>query len=247
MKEGTYLLADLLIRIRSIYDEVHTLCRDYAAEGEPLFTVTTGPSDIEEERRQSAITRKEDGLPPFDFPDPYLETLAVYRQIATRAAAHNRLLMHGSVLSVDGQAYMFTARSGTGKSTHVRLWRELFGQRAVMVNDDKPLLHVEPEQVTVFGTPWDGKHHLSTNTSAPLRAICILTRSENNHIREIAPREALEMLLRQTYHPDDPMGLLTVLDLLDKLSRSVRFYILGCNMQPEAAIVSATGMGALQN
>lgn len=244
MISGTYQLANLLIRIDSIYDEVHRLCRDYAAAGEPLITVSTTEADIEAERKQSELTRQAEELPPYDFPDSYLETLAVYRQIATQALAHDCLLMHGSTVAVDGTAYLFTARSGTGKSTHVRLWRELFGERAVMVNDDKPLLTVTSEKVTVHGTPWDGKHHLSSNISVPLRAICILTRSEDNHIREIAPREALEMLLKQTYHPADPISLLRVLELLDKLSHSVRFYLLGCNMQPEAAIVSAEGMGA---
>lgn len=243
MFSGTYLLADLRIGIESIYEEVHTLCRDYATTGEALFSVRTTQEDIEEERRQSALTRREEGLPPYEFPDPYLETLVVYRQIATRGVSFGRLLMHGSVLSVDGRGYMFTARSGTGKSTHVRLWRNLFGERAVMVNDDKPLLRVADDGVRIYGTPWDGKHRLSNNISVPLQAICILTRSADNHIREIRPSEAVEMLLKQTYHPDDPMALLEVLSLIDILSRHVRFYLLGCNMDPSAALVSARGMG----
>jgi len=243
MNEGIYLLADMRIGISSMYQEVHDMLRDYATTGEASFCVRTTQADIEEERRQSAITRKEEGLPPYEFPDAYLETLAVYRQIAAKAVAHGRLLMHGSVLAVDGQGYMFTARSGTGKSTHVRLWRELFKERAVMVNDDKPLLRITTEETTVYGTPWDGKHRLSNNISVPLRAICILTRAEHNSIREIRPSEALETLLTQTYHPDNPLAMLEVLDLLDKLTKNVRFYILGCNMDPSAALVSARGMG----
>ena len=66
---------------------------------------------------------------------------------------------------------MFTAPSGTGKSTHARLWREAFGERVVMINDDKPLLLVRPEGVTVYGTPFRGKHGLGGDRSAPLRAI----------------------------------------------------------------------------
>lgn len=242
MKQGTYRLADLTIGIESLHEEVHTLCRDYATSGEVDFSVRTTEADIEEERRQSALTRREEGLPPYDFPDSYLETLAVYRKIATEGIRFGRLLMHGSVVAVDGRAYMFTARSGTGKSTHVRLWRRLFGERAVMVNDDKPLLHVSAEQTTVYGTPWDGKHRLSNNISAPLEAICILTRGQENTIREITPADALEMLLKQTYHPDDPLQLLEVLDLLDKLTKNVRFYLLACNMAPEAAQVAAGEM-----
>lgn len=69
----------------------------------------------------------------------YLETLAVYRKIVTRLVFSDILLIHGSAIAVDGKAYLFTAPSGTGKSTHTRMCREYFKDRAVMVNDDKPL------------------------------------------------------------------------------------------------------------
>ena len=194
MFEGKYILADMCIGIRSLYDEVQRMCEDYRApmDSTPEFIVETTEQDIEAERIQSEETRIEEGLPPYAFDAAYLETLAVYRQIATECVLRGRLLMHGSVVAVDGRAYMFTAKSGTGKSTHVRLWRKLFGERAVMVNDDKPLLRIrrvsgddlpaDEESVLVYGTPWDGKHRLSTNMSAPLEAICILTRAKENTI-----------------------------------------------------------------
>lgn len=243
MYKGIYKLADLRIEIDSLYEEVQRMCTDYQIDGPADFCVTTCETDIEEERKQSEATRKEEGLPPYEFDKPYLETLAVYRKIANECVNRNRLLMHGSVLAVDGKAYMFTAKSGTGKSTHVRLWRRLFGERTVMVNDDKPLVEVTKEGVNIYGTPWDGKHHLSNNMKAPLQAICILTRAKENHIREITPGEAVAMLIQQTYHPEDPMGLMGVLELLNRLMKHVHFYVLGCNMEPEAAVISARGMG----
>jgi len=232
------------VGIRSLYDEVHDMCTDYRAadDRQADFWVTTTQEDIAAEHEQSEQTREEEGLPPYAFEPPYLETLAVYRKIATECVSRGRLLMHGSVIAVDGRAYMFTARSGTGKSTHVRLWRQRFGSRAVMVNDDKPLLQVTKDGVTVYGTPWDGKHRLSTNMSAPLQAICILTRATENTIREIKPSEALTMLIQQTYRPEDPMLLLDTFSLIDLLSKHVRFYLLGCNMNPEAAVVSSQAM-----
>lgn len=142
----------------------------------------TSQSDIEYEREKSALEDRKEGLPIRNFPDSYLETLAVYRKFAENLLAYDTVLFHGSVVAVDGIGYLFTAKSGTGKSTHTRLWREYFGERAVMVNDDKPLLQVTENGVIVYGTPWDGKHHLSNNISVPLKAICILTRAEENHI-----------------------------------------------------------------
>ena len=242
--EGKYILADLCICIRSLYDEVQRMCEDYRApeDRQPDFVVETTEQDIEAERVQSEQTRIEEGLPEYAFDAPYLETLAVYRKIATEGVRFGRLLMHGSVIAVDGRAYMFTARSGTGKSTHVRLWRKLFGERAVMVNDDKPILRISETAATVYGTPWDGKHRLSTNMSAPLQAICILTRAKENTIREIRPNEALTMLIQQTYRPEEPELLMETFDLIDRMAKNVRFYLLGCNMDPEAAVVSSNAM-----
>lgn len=244
MYEGKYILADLCICIRSLYDEVQQMCIDYRApeEAQPDFIVETTPADIDAEREQSEQTRIEEGLPPYAFDAPYLETLAVYRQIATQCVSRKRILMHGSVIAVDGRAYMFTARSGTGKSTHVRLWRQLFGTRAVMVNDDKPLINLSLPEARIYGTPWDGKHRLSTNMSAPLQAICILTRAPQNTIREIRPAEAVPMLIQQTFRPEDTNLLLDTFALLDTLGKRVRFYLLGCNMDPEAAVVSSSAM-----
>ncbi len=244
MFEGKYILAEMCIGIRSLYDEVQRMCDDYRAPDDcvPDFVVETTPDDIAAEREQSELTRVEEGLPPYAFDEPYLETLAVYRKIAAAGVPRGRLLMHGSVIAVDGRAYMFTARSGTGKSTHVRLWRQLFGNRAVMVNDDKPLLRVTDEGVRIYGTPWDGKHRLSTNMSAPLQAICILTRAKENTIREIKPSEAVTMLIQQTYRPEETSLLLDSFALLDTLGKHVRFYLLGCNMNPDAAVVSSNAM-----
>lgn len=174
--------------------------------------------------------------------DPYLETLAVYRKLAQLLVQDDILLMHGAVVAVDGQAYLFTAKSGTGKTTHTRLWMRQFGDRAVMVNGDKPLLHITSEGVTVYGTPWDGKEHLSTNTSCPLKALCILTRSETNHIERISKKEALPMLCQQSYRPCSPIGAQKMLALVDRLGSSVPLYRLGCNMEPEAALVAYHGM-----
>jgi hypothetical protein len=137
---------------------------------------------------------------------------------------------------------LFTAASGTGKSTHTRLWREHFGDRAVMVNDDKPLLRIEDGKVTVCGSPWNGKHALGTNTMVPLKGLCILTRARENSIEPLSPAEAFPLLLQQTHRVKDAQGTLKVLELLNKLSNSTGLYRLGCNMDPEAAVVAYNGM-----
>lgn len=247
MPVGTYKLADVAVQITSLYDEVQTMCDSYRTTEEPQLFISTTEADILAEGQKSDAERKQEGLPEYHFPAPYLETLAVYRQLATQLLSHNILLIHGSVIAVDGEAYLFTALSGTGKSTHVRLWRKLFGERAVMVNDDKPLIRVNslflpfPSSL-VYGTPWDGKHHLSTNISVPLKAIIHLQRGAENHIEQITPAEMLPTLLQQTFRPTSTVGSMQVLSLLNALSQQVKFYSLHCNMEPEAAQVAYEGM-----
>ena len=142
---------------------------------------------------------------------------------------------------MDGYGYLFTAKSGTGKSTHTRLWREYLGDRAVMVNDDKPLIRVG-EQVTVFGTPYNGKHRLGENIAVPLRAVCILTRDTENHIERITKADAYAMLVQQVYRPQDAAQMAKTLQLVDRMAEQTALYRLGCNMDISAARVAYEGM-----
>ena len=233
---GQYEIADLKIRIDSLYDEVHNLCRDYQTGGDEIdFAVKTIQSDIDFERVKSDRRDELEGDPAPLFRDGYLETLAVYRQIAEKAPFFDRILFHGSAVAVDGEAYLFTAKSGTGKSTHTRFWRELFGERAVMVNDDKPLIRAGEQGCVISGTPWDGKHRLSSRITVPLKAVCILERAEKNRIRPVTAGEAYPMLLQQVYRPLDGNAMRRTLELIDRLVSSVSLWRLGCNMSIEAA------------
>jgi len=221
------------MEIHSLHRNVHLLCREYRWDAPPDFVIETTQSDIEAERTHAEIA---------SFTDGYLETLAVYRKIADRMLDCDTLLVHGSCVAVDGIGYLFTAKSGTGKSTHTRLWRELFGSRAVMVNDDKPLIRVTESGAIAYGTPWNGKHGLGENIAVPLRAICILSRAAENHIEPTDKNRALPMLLQQTYRPADASGMTKMLTLTSRLANTVNLYRLGCNMETEAAEIAYRGM-----
>ena len=243
MYQGIYKIADVVVEICSRYPDVQKLCADYRWEGRPELTVTTGQQHIAFEKEKYLRECQVEGLSPCNMTEGILETTAVYRQITDYMMIHrSTFLFHGSAVAVDGQAYLFTATSGTGKSTHTRLWRQMLGDRAIMVNDDKPLIRITPEEVRIYGTPWDGKHHLSTNLSVPLKAICILQRGEENEIHPITSKEMLPMLLQQSHHPSSPAGYALYLSALDSLARQVKFYRLHCNMAPEAAEVSFRAM-----
>ncbi len=235
-------LADKIIEISAIYKYITDYCKEYISTENPDFSVQVTQSDIDFEREKSKQEDIKENIPIRHFSDDYLETLAVYRKIADEMLEYNTILFHGSVVSVDNIGYLFTAKSGTGKSTHTSLWREFFKERAVMVNDDKPLLRVTENGVTAYGTPWNGKHRLSTNIGVPLNAICVLERSDENHIEKVTAESVYNMLVQQVYRPHNPQKLLKTLQLIDVLADIVKFYRLGCNMDISAAETAYNGM-----
>ena len=239
-------LAGRTIRIETLYSYVEEYCKDYIVEKQDQADLSfwVVQEDIDFERQKSEKEDRAEGVPVRFFSDEYLETLALYRKIAERMPFFDTVLFHGSAIAVDGEGYLFTARSGTGKSTHTRLWRELLGERAVMVNDDKPLIRIGTDgNATVYGTPWDGKHRLSNHIAVPLRAVCLLERAEENSIREITKSEAYPMLLQQTYRPADREAMARTLGLIDRMG--VKLYRLACNMDICAAELAYHTMGGL--
>lgn len=242
MKE-TYRIANTVIEICSLHKRVHRLCADYRIASEPAdFCVEITQDDIDRERRHSAEDNSMMKQSAIQQPDNFIEEYAVYRKIAEKMPDFDTFLMHGSCVAVDGIGYLFTAKSGTGKSTHTRLWREMLGDRAIMINDDKPLIRIKDKGATIFGTPWDGKHHLSTNCAVPLKTICILERAEQNTIRRVSKSEAYPILIQQIYRPSDSAVMRKTLTLIDRLLVSVDLWRLGCNMDPEAAEVAYQAM-----
>ena len=228
MITGNYHFADKTVEVNSIFNTVHLYCKDYISEDEPDFAVTTDAGDIEFERSRDEIKT---------FTDGYYEELAVYRKICEKMPLYDTFLFHGSVIAVDGKAFAFAAPSGTGKSTHAALWRQYLGDRVVMVNDDKPLIKIFDE-VTVYGTPYDGKHRLSNKIGVPLKAVCLLERSDENRIEKMRASEAFPKVWGQVYHPSDKTSLAKTLDLINVFMSRVEFYKLQCNMDIDAAKVA---------
>lgn len=239
------LLCNTLFQINPLHSYIQQYCKDYLYEGDRTldYTISTTTDDIAYEREKSKQEDIKEGIAIREFSDAYLETIAVYRKICKCLLEKDILLFHGSVISVDGIGYLFTAKSGTGKSTHTKYWREYFKDRAVMINDDKPLLEIKENKVYAYGTPWDGKHRLSTNTCVPLKAICILQRGDTNTISKIDKKDAYTMLLQQVNRPiGDVSAMNKTLELVDALSNCVEFYSLHCTMDITAAKVAYEGM-----
>lgn len=167
------------------------------------------------------------------------EYMATGRQFYSRLLQFDGLMIHSSAVVMDGKAYLFSAPSGTGKSTHTRLWQRVFGEdRAQILNDDKPAVRLVDGCWYAYGTPWSGKSTTSLNLRVPIAGICFLKRGPENSIRKLPPAQAAFRILDQTVRTKDFRLRELLLAAVDKLVSNVNVYEMQCNMEPEAAMLS---------
>ena len=242
MAEFSMEIAEKTARICSLFDSTPHYFRPYLTENAPDFSICVTEEDLRFEQAELDREAREEGFRLRVFTDPFLERAAIQRAFAEFLLDYDTLLLHGSTIAVDGSAYLFTARSGTGKSTHTRLWREVFGQRAVMINDDKPFLQLTDGQILAYGSPWSGKHGLDTNISAPLRGICLLERGAENQIRPAEPSQLLPMLQKQAYLPMNPEKHPKFFQLLHTLAHQIPLWYMTCTKDPAAAQIAFAAM-----
>lgn len=177
-----YQFAGICVEITHIYPYFADLARDYLGGETPAFSITVTQDDIDLERGEEEVR------------DEYLESLVIYRKLCEKLVEKDIVLFHSAAITVDGKAYLFTAPSGTGKSTHIKLWRKRFGKAVGIINGDKPLISVTPYEIRAWGTPWDGKEHWSANKSAPIAGICQISRGAENEIHRVSAGDALSTL-----------------------------------------------------
>ena len=242
MDAFTMEIAGLVVHVQPLFQSTREYCRQYLSDREPQLFVTVTQDDLVSEQIRLEREAVEEGLKIRKFKDPFLERSTIQRLVADSIVDRNTLMLHGSTVAVDGRAYLFTARCGTGKSTHTRLWREMLGDRAVMVNDDKPFLQITSDSVLAYGSPWSGKHGLATNVCVPLGGICSLHRGSENRIYSVDCNRFMDLLRRQVHMPEDPIRAQKTLSLLDTLSQAVPLWEMYCNKNLEAARVSYHAM-----
>ena len=235
-------VAGTVFAVQPLFESTRAYCADYLTDRELEFSVVVDWEELVREQKLLDIEADEEGLKRRKFSDMFLERSVIQRRVAEALIGKDTLMLHGSTVAVDGQAYLFTAPCGTGKSTHTRLWREVFGDRAVMVNDDKPFLKINGEGVNACGSPWTGKHGLGSNVSFPLKGICILSRGPENRIRPLRPDDAADFLRSQCFVPEDEEMACRALELLERLIRMVPLWQMECTKEPVAAVTAYQAM-----
>ncbi len=220
--------------INVLFEERYNLYEHYIPEFSAVFekpdvVVSVFEDDIEAERKVS----EKRNCPPGQY-----QMDRAFRKFADSLPDFEAILFHSVFVSVGDKGIAFTARSGTGKSTHMLLWKQLLGDKMTIINGDKPIVRFIDDGLYGYGTPWNGKEHLYTMGRAPLTDICVIERSKTNEVVPMSLTEGAMELMQQIHTPEDPVQLVKTMQLADRVAKQCRFWKIRCNMDIEAAEVA---------
>ena len=224
-----YDIAGFRVQLNNKYPFTEKFCQKYLAEDQfsPADIVASvSDEEFSEEKRLSP-----------NFSDGYIENICLYRSLCLQIPQYQRMLLHASVLEYDGEGYAFLGRSGTGKSTHTRLWLKNI-QNTSVLNGDKPILQEKEDCFIAYGTPWQGKEGWGHNARAPLKGLCFLEQAKENRIRKLTPAETASRLFLQILMPQKEEDAIATLDLADHLIQKTPAYLLQCDISEEAVKTS---------
>lgn len=151
---------------------------------------------------------------------------------------HHGIKLHASAVAYQGKAYLFSGPCGTGKSTHTRLWQQVFGPAAQVFNDDKPAIRLLDGKWYAYGTPWCGKDGININRKVLLAGICFLRQSKENAIRRLTAEEAVIRMFWQSTSYLLTENMDRHVSLVDKLVQRIPIYEMENNMHPDCARLS---------
>lgn len=227
MQKLDILLSGLKVRIEHNYGYLPKLCKNYSADfAVPDITARADELSVLKEKQSASHASVE-----------VCESLCIYRDIAEQLPLFNRFVMHGAAIELDKKAYLFTAPSGVGKTTHIRLWKKYLGDSVNFINGDKPIINATNSPV-VCGTPWAGKEDYQSNTEAPLEAICILKQGKANKITPVKKSDAVNCFMHQFYIPKNSESLSATLELMGRVIEALPVFLLECDVSKQAFMLS---------
>ena len=227
-----YNIAGVIVEMNPMFDRT-------ISQAKPYLTTSLNSPDISIElsiEKLEEIKKRYNHLDLEEIEYIFLGQL-FYRHILK----HNGILLHSSCVVKDNQAYLFSAPSGTGKSTHTNLWLEEF-KDAFILNDDKPAIIYKDNTLYAAGTPFSGKHDISKNTLVPIKGICFIERSSNNWIKEISSKQAIFEILNQTERIPYEEDMNLILEHISNIVKNTKIYKMGCNISIEAVYTSYNKM-----
>mgnify|MGYP003455959333 CR=1 FL=1 len=225
-------VADLIVEFEPKYNMMQERIKQYIYTGEKEPDIVINLSE------QFFLDRQKE--------NPHLqlsEVEAIYTAsyFYTEIVKFGGVMLHASCVQYENYAYLFSANSGTGKSTHTHLWLKKF-PGAEILNDDKPAIRYVDGKFYAFGTPWSGKFDESINAKTEIAGITFLSRGENNEIERVEGSTVTMDFINQTVRPTNKNYMLEFMGILDKVLTEVPIYRLKCNMSLEAVETSYNAM-----
>lgn len=219
-------IADVVMEIDNKQSYIYEYCKDWSSNGTPEFRVGVTADEINKYISSCGYAT-----------DPRtVERVLLSRKIAAKLPPYHAFLIHGGVIEFEGQGIIFSASRGVGKTTHINLWRDAFGDKVKVVNGDKPVIKREGSEFIAHGTPWRGKENLGDNSSVKVNKLCFIKRADTPSVERISEKQAWTRLCRQTVYPEScEMYDVFAKDMADFL-KSVDIYLVSVNQDVESAI-----------
>lgn len=228
-------IADEIIQIICYNPFTKSIFKDYFTDEEANFTVFPKRVDKEKirERFRAVLSGKDAEI--VDRSHSFSEYHAIHLEMATKLIDRDVLLMHGSAVVADGSAYLFIAPSGTGKSTHTKHWLEALGERAFIINDDKPLIRMTDGDPLIYPTPWGIKEKPAQAEKAPLKAMILLERADFNRLTPMDESEMFAHLYKAALRGETPTEVIKIIELERRLMKQVGLFRMQCTDSIDAA------------
>ena len=153
---------------------------------------------------------------------------ATHEKMCPLLLKHNVLTFHGAGVEVDGRGYAFLAPHYTGKTTHVRYWQEYFGERAALIDEDKFFVKVSDDEIYIYGSGWASGSKPGMVDGVPLAAVVGIARGDENEIERADVTEAVRLVMRHSYRPEDPLQMMHRFGIADSLVKRIPFASLKC-------------------
>ena len=223
MYKNRYSFSGYIFEIDALYEFFSKYSKEYITEGEPDFVIV----DKQEELDEWINTHNEIG------PKDYIETLLIQTKVAELLVKYNVFIFHGSAIYLDNKnnGYIFTGPSGVGKSTHVKLLQDTFQNKLTIINDDKPFVDAS---YNIYGSPWSGKSHISSNVTSKLKGVFVLYQSKDNMVEKLSSKDAISYLTKQIYIPKGVEESNKGLEFLINLVKDIPIYNVGLNLDKDA-------------
>lgn len=230
-----YKIADVVVEMNQKFSESAYWYEPYLYDGEeePEFSVDASDEEI------NYFVTEGVGITP-----PIAENMVLCNKFNRRLMRFYGSYIHSSAILFDGKAYLFSAPSQTGKSTHTKKWLNRFGDRVKIINDDKPSFRFIDGKCIIYGTPFAGGTDVQKNISAQLGALVFIERAEENSLEKLTASKAVGLLISQSPGRANEKVGDRQLEMFSMLLSRYPVYLLRCNMDDSAV---DTALGIIQS